>query len=125
MATPSSDANKAPAEPKLPHKPSASRSEGSPHFTTAVAAGDLPPAEPTVTQASPDVPDAGKPAPELAGSDLQPVEGRDPQGGGAQEPVPRAKPQAPQSEMKSQLPSSEPAQGHGDPALPEGSASGD
>lgn len=123
MATPSSDANNAPAEPKLPHKPSASRSEGSPHFTTAVAAGAA--SESTVTQASPDVPDAGKPAPELAGSDLQPVEGRDPQGGGAQEAVPRAKPQARQSEMKSQLPSSEPAQGHGDPALPEESASGD
>src|SRR3954465_9607099 len=98
MATPSSDANdasdanNAPAEPKLPHKPSASRSEGSPHFTTAVAAGAA--SESTVTQASPDVPDAGKPAPELAGSDLQPVQGRDPQGGGPREPIPRDKPKA-------------------------------
>ncbi len=34
----------------------ASRSEGEPDFTTAAAAGDLPPVEPTATQASPVIP---------------------------------------------------------------------
>ena len=81
------------AAPDMPREEAASVSEGAPDFTTAAAAGDLAPAEPTVTQASPDLPDEKKPAPELAGSDLQPVEGRDPQGGGPREPIPRPKPE--------------------------------
>ena len=64
-----------------------------PDFTTAAAAGDLPPVEPALTQASPDLPPGGK-SPETTGADLQPVEGRDPQGGGPKEPIPRAEPEA-------------------------------
>src|SRR4051794_11151743 len=81
------------AAPDMPREEAASVSEGAPDFTTAAAAGDLAPAEPTVTQASPDLPGGEKPAPELAGSDLQPVEGRGPQGGGPREPIPRPKPE--------------------------------
>jgi fused signal recognition particle receptor len=81
-----------PAEEPKAHGP-ASRSEGEPDFTTAAAAGDLPPIEPTVTQASPDLPvDEKRPA-ELAGADLQPVEGREPQGGAPTEPIPRTEPE--------------------------------
>jgi len=83
-----------PAEPEMPREISASRSEGSPDFTTAAAAGGLPPVRPTVAQASPDVPEAEKPVPELAGSDLQPVQDRDPHGGGPRERIPRDKPEA-------------------------------
>jgi fused signal recognition particle receptor len=72
--------------------PAASAYEGTPDFTTAAAAGDLPPVEPAATQASPDLPPDGKSLPEVTGADLQPVEGRDPQGGGPKEPVPRAEP---------------------------------
>ena len=86
---------KSPAESGMPHRGPSSDSEGVPDFTTAAAAGELPAAEPTVTQASPDAPDAAKPAPELAGSDLQPVQERDPQGSGPREPIPRDKPKAP------------------------------
>jgi fused signal recognition particle receptor len=75
--------------------PAASAYEGAPDFTTAAAAGDLPSVEPTVTQASPDVAAADKAAPETRGADLQPVEGRDPQGGGPKEPIPRPAPEAP------------------------------
>ncbi len=87
-----------PAEPAKPEEsertpdPTASAYEGTPDFTTAAAAGDLPPFEPAATQASPDLPAEGKPAAELAGADLQPVEGREPQGGAPKEPVPRAEP---------------------------------
>ena len=93
-----------PAESDMPRETPASRSEGAPDFTTAAAAGDLPPAEPTVTHASPDLPETDKSVPELAGSDLQPVEGRDPQGGGPQEPIPRPKPETdPETSQKSEL----------------------
>jgi fused signal recognition particle receptor len=78
----------------LPREQAGSVSEGAPDFTTAVAAGEIAPAQPTVTQATPDLPQSEKPAPELAGSDMQPVEGRDPQGGGPQEPISRPKPDA-------------------------------
>ena len=64
---------------KMPHKTPASLLEGAPNFTTAAAAGEPLPGAPTVTQASPDLLADEKLAPELAGSDLQPVEGRDPQ----------------------------------------------
>ena len=89
------EATTVPEEPKMPHNTPASHSEGAPDFTTAAAAGELSAAEPTVTQASPDLPESEKPASELAGSDLQPVEGHDPQSGGPREPIPRDKPEAP------------------------------
>jgi hypothetical protein len=82
----------APVKPEMPRKLQASFSEGVPDLTTASAAGDLPAVEPSVTQASPDVPELEKPAPGLAGADLQPVEDRDAPGGGPREPVPRATP---------------------------------
>jgi fused signal recognition particle receptor len=88
-----------PAEPAKPEErertpdPAASAYEGTPDFTTAAAAGDLPPVEPAATQASPDLPAEGKAAAELAGADLQPVEGREPQGAAPKEPVPRAEPE--------------------------------
>jgi fused signal recognition particle receptor len=59
----------------------------------ANAAGDLPAAPPSVTTASPDTPDAMKVSSELAGADLQPVEGIEPEGGGPREPIPRAEPE--------------------------------
>src|SRR5215210_1568187 len=93
-----------PAEPGMPRETPASVPEGAPDFTTAAAAGEIAPAQPTVTQATPDLPETEKPAPELAGSDLQPVEGRDPQGGGPQEPIPRPKPETdPDTSQKSEL----------------------
>lgn len=55
----------------------------------ATAADDLVAAPPTVTTASPDTPEERKTAPELAGADLQPVEGVDPEGGNPVEPIPR------------------------------------
>ncbi|WP_262298741.1 signal recognition particle-docking protein FtsY [Microvirga sesbaniae] len=55
----------------------------------ANAADDLTSAPPTVTEASPDTPEDAKAAPELAGADLQPVEGLDPEGTNPQEPLPR------------------------------------
>ena len=72
--------------------PEASRSEGRPDFTTAEAAGELPPVLPTVTQADPDVPPEEKLPAELTGADLQPVETIEPQGGAPAEPVPRPEP---------------------------------
>src|SRR5829696_8385865 len=81
-----------PAEPQANPRPSgpASQSEGEPDFTTAAAAGDLPPVEPTPTQASPDVAAEDKKPVELAGADLQPVETIEPEGGAPREPIPRA-----------------------------------
>ena len=38
-----------PSEANLPHETGASWSEGAPDFTTAAAAGDLPPVQPTLT----------------------------------------------------------------------------
>jgi fused signal recognition particle receptor len=79
---------------EMPREEAGSVSEGAPDFTTAAAAGEIAPAQPTVTQASPDFPEAEKPAPELTGSDLQPVEGFEPQSGTPQEPIPRPTPDA-------------------------------
>jgi fused signal recognition particle receptor len=59
----------------------------------ATAADDLAPAPPTVTGASPDTDAARKLPAELAGADLQPVEGLEPEGGGPKEPVPRPAPE--------------------------------
>src|SRR5829696_8369174 len=67
-----------PAESEKAPAPAASAYEGAPDFTTAAAAGDLPPVEATATQASTDLRADEKPAPELAGADLQPVEGVEP-----------------------------------------------
>ena len=93
-----------PAESGMPRETPASVPEGAPDFTTAAAAGEIAPAQPTATQATPDLPETEKPAPELAGSDLQPVEGRDPQGGGPQEPIPRPNPETgPETSQKSEL----------------------
>jgi fused signal recognition particle receptor len=55
----------------------------------ATGADDLAAAPSTVTTASPDTPDDRKAPPQLAGADLQPVEGVDPEGGNPKEPVPR------------------------------------
>jgi len=54
----------------------------------ANAAGDLTAAPPTVTAASPDTPDEDKVAPELAGADLQPIEGLEPEGLAPLQPLP-------------------------------------
>jgi fused signal recognition particle receptor len=59
----------------------------------ARAADDLAAAPPTVTGASPDTDAARKLPAELAGADLQPVEGVEPEGGGPREPVPRPTPE--------------------------------
>jgi len=71
----------------------ASESEGAPDLTTAAAAGELPAVEPSVASASPETRADEKPPVELKGADLQPVEGRDPEGGGPKEPIPRAEPE--------------------------------
>jgi fused signal recognition particle receptor len=84
---------KAETSADMPRHPGASESEGAPDLTTAAAAGELPAVEPTVTSASPDTPADDKPPVELAGADLQPVAGRDPEGGGPKEPIPRAAPE--------------------------------
>jgi fused signal recognition particle receptor len=52
-------------------------------------ADDLAAAPSTVTTASPDTPEENKTPPELAGADLQPIEGLDPEGTNPQEPLPR------------------------------------
>ena len=84
---------KAETSADMPRHTGASQSEGAPDLTTAAAAGELPAVEPTVTSASPDTaPDEKLPV-ELMGADLQPVEGRDPEGGGPKEPIPRAAPE--------------------------------
>jgi fused signal recognition particle receptor len=59
----------------------------------AEAADDLAATPATVTAASPDTPDEDKVPAELAGADLQPIEGIEPEGGGPKEPVPRAEPE--------------------------------
>jgi fused signal recognition particle receptor len=77
----------------MPRDPGASQSEGAPDLTTAAAAGELPPVESRVTTASPDTAPADKPPTGLEGADLQPIEGRDPEGGGPKEPIARAAPE--------------------------------
>ena len=85
---------KAETSADMPRHTGASQSEGAPDLTTAAAAGELPTVEPKVTSASPDTPAAEKPPAELEGADLQPVEGRDPEGGGPKEPIPRPAPES-------------------------------
>src|SRR3712207_9133551 len=55
----------------------------------ATGADDLAAAPSTVTTASPDTPEDNKAPPELAGADLQPIQGLDPEGTNPQEPLPR------------------------------------
>jgi fused signal recognition particle receptor len=84
---------KAETSADMPRHTGASESEGAPDLTTAAAAGELPAVEPKVASASPETRADEKPPVELKGADLQPVEGRDPEGGGPKEPIPRAEPQ--------------------------------
>ena len=72
----------------MPRDTGASEPEGAP--VPATAADDAPAPEPA---ASPGALPGQKLAAELAGADLQPVEGRDPERGGPREPVPRAAPE--------------------------------
>jgi fused signal recognition particle receptor len=73
----------APATPQAGGEPEAMPSP------PATGADDLAAAPSTVTTASPDTPDENKTPPELAGADLQPIEGLDPEGTNPQEPLPR------------------------------------
>ena len=59
-------------------------SEGAPDFATAAAAGEIAPAAPTATAASPDLAPSAKLPPELSGADLQPAEGAAPETRGAE-----------------------------------------
>jgi fused signal recognition particle receptor len=83
-----------PAEQAAPA--TAQRAHGEPEAMPSPpvsAADDLVAAPPTVTTASPDTPDERKTPVELAGADLQPIEGLDPEGGGPKEPIPRPAPE--------------------------------
>jgi fused signal recognition particle receptor len=73
----------APATPQAGGEPEAMPS------TPTTGADDLAAAPSTVTTASPDTPEENKTPPELAGADLQPIEGLDPEGTNPQEPLPR------------------------------------
>jgi fused signal recognition particle receptor len=80
----------APAVPELaPETPQAGGHPETMPSPPANAADDLTAAPPTVTEASPDTTEENKTAPELAGADLQPIEGLDPEGTNPQEPLPR------------------------------------
>src|SRR5688500_4080735 len=73
----------APATPQAGGEPEAMPSP------PATGADDLAAAPSTVTTASPDTPEENKTPPELAGADLQTIEGLDPEGTNPQEPLPR------------------------------------
>jgi fused signal recognition particle receptor len=80
----------APAVPEpAPETPQAGGHPETMPSPPANAADDLTAAPPTVTEASPDTAEENKTAPELAGADLQPIEGLDPEGTNPQEPLPR------------------------------------
>src|SRR5690606_36219121 len=82
--------------PQAEPAPEAPQAEGRPEEMPSpptTAADDLAAAPPTVTQASPDTRQEEKLPPELAGADLQPVEGLEPEGGGPTEPIPRPAPE--------------------------------
>jgi hypothetical protein len=81
------------AEAPKPETPQAGGHPETMPSPPATGADDLAAAPSTVTQASPDTPDERKLPAELAGADLQPVEGIDPEGGGPREPIPRATPE--------------------------------
>lgn len=87
-------------EPAPTPAPETPRAGGHPEALPSpptTAADDLVAAPPTVTSASPDTAEAEKPVPELAGADLQPVEGLEPEGIAPREPIPRPAPE-PRSE---------------------------
>src|SRR4051795_7569883 len=86
----------APAGPEartLPDPPNAGGVHSALPSPAATAADDLSAAPATGTTASPDIPDRRKVPAELAGADLQPVDGREPEGGGPREPIPRSVPE--------------------------------
>jgi fused signal recognition particle receptor len=83
-------------KPERAPEPEPDRAGGAPDAMPsppAAAADDLLAAPPTVSAASPDTPDGRKLPAQLAGADLQPAEGPTPEGGGPQEPIPRAEPE--------------------------------
>ena len=104
---PARQAEPAPETPQAGGEPEAMPSP------PTTAADDLVAAPPTVTEASPDTAEAAKPVPELAGADLQPVEGIEPEGGGPKEPIPRPAP-----EPDSAPPVAESALAHAEAAAP-------
>jgi fused signal recognition particle receptor len=72
-----------PPDDSKPGAAAASWSEGQPDYATAAAAREATPIAPTATAASPDLAPVEKLPVELAGADLQPVEGREPENRGA------------------------------------------
>jgi fused signal recognition particle receptor len=120
---PEAGAHPAEARPEAAGHPQAGGHPETMPSPPTTGADDLAAAPSTVTAASPDTPDDGKTPPQLAGADLQPVEGVDPEGGNPKEPVPRIvtetgpeEPQAkpPAAEMTaSPAPESKPAAARG------------
>jgi len=82
-------AEPAPAPETVPGAPQAGGEPEAMPSPPATGADDLAAAPSTVTAASPDTPEESKVPAELAGADLQPVEGLDPEGTNPQEPLPR------------------------------------
>ncbi|MGO4524443.1 signal recognition particle-docking protein FtsY [Microvirga sp. 2MCAF35] len=105
-------AEEAPVAP-APETPQAGGEPEAMPSLPATAADDLTAAPPSVTTASPDTPEEDKVPPELAGADLQPVEGLDPEGTNPQEPLPRivtaAGPELRADIVAADLPALEPA----------------
>ncbi|HZB61174.1 MAG TPA: signal recognition particle-docking protein FtsY [Microvirga sp.] len=120
---PEAGAHPAEARPEAAGHPQAGGHPETMPSPPTTGADDLAAAPSTVTAASPDTPDDGKTPPQLAGADLQPVEGVDPEGGNPKKPVPRIvtetgpeEPQAkpPAAEMTaSPAPESKPAAARG------------
>ncbi|MBB3021169.1 fused signal recognition particle receptor [Microvirga lupini] len=80
----------APTAPEpVPEMPQAGGEPEAMPSPPTTGADDLAAAPSTVTTASPDTPEENKAPAELAGADLQPVEGLDPEGTNPQEPLPR------------------------------------
>ncbi|MBJ6128192.1 signal recognition particle-docking protein FtsY [Microvirga splendida] len=78
-----------PAPPPVQETPQAGGEPEAMPSPPTTGADDLAAAPSTVTTASPDTPEENKTPPELAGADLQPIEGLDPEGTNPQEPLPR------------------------------------
>jgi fused signal recognition particle receptor len=78
-----------PAPAPAPETPQAGGEPEAMPSPPTTGADDLAAAPSTVTTASPDTPEENKTPPELAGADLQPIEGLDPEGTNPQEPLPR------------------------------------
>ncbi|KMO11244.1 signal recognition particle-docking protein FtsY [Methylobacterium platani] len=101
--TPADSPVEAPAEPghdpagTMPTEPTGTLSEGVPDFATG--ADDVLPAPPTVTEASPETEPEHDLPDELAGADLEPVEGLQPEGVVPAAPEPeRLEPEHPEPE---------------------------